>query len=30
MYAFRSDLTALRKAGIYRGTERLGTRSDAS
>jgi len=30
MHAFRSDLTALRTAGIYRGTERLGTRCDAS
>ena len=30
MHAFRSDLTALRNAGIYRGTERLGTRSGAS
>jgi hypothetical protein len=30
MHAFRSDLTALRNAGIYRGTERLGIRSDAS
>ena len=29
-HAFRRDLTALRNAGIHRGTERLGTRSDAS